>query len=567
MWNPFLILFFSGPLWHLVWAETVEDIEETEDTAVDLLLTADDLLTGADDLQLAADDLLLTEADTADELLLNEAVELLQIDIVQRLEESLRLTETSLKEREREIFFTKAELERTKTRLEEKLEKSWTLVKFMLKVVKKSQGAAKAREELMVTQATMLKQLKVEVVECKANIADSLKLVTDSQEVIRGQRETIEDLKSIVLEESSLNATYQEIMEANSLKTNCDVPSYMEDITNALSTQEKEIELLKQTVASQANVVDLLTGISKGVVQGAAIVSGGEARNWEVLEQCQDVLEKQSSGLDMLKTLASERVTRDNSLRFRQDRDGHIVSASFCQCIPDPSYPQRTGSEVSLNLVATREDLTTWMGTPDTWSPMWSAWQSKDCDLVTLSNGTKIWRGEGGWSRKRLKDLSARSWEEEVEEVACPNTVLHARCFEYHELNWSQRRTWEGSHQFSCDGSTARTRDWKGPGWYRITGQAGAKLIESPVEDFHCGTRYGGWMSGGHPTFDQGEVSRTINFNDSSSTNQAKVINCGTYYRASLKKRSLVIPALLEALGCSKGMNISQKHCQSSFFG
>ena len=39
------------------------------------------------------------------------------------------------------------------------------------------------------------------------------------------------------------------------------------------------------------------------------------------------------------------------------------------------------------------------------------------------------------------------------------------------------------------------------------------------------------------------------------------------WYRVSLKKRSLVIPALLEALGCSKGMNISQKHCQSSFFG
>ena len=39
-----------------------------------------------------------------------------------------------------------------------------------------------------------------------------------------------------------------------------------------------------------------------------------------------------------------------------------------------------------------------------------------------------------------------------------------------------------------------------------------------------------------------------------------------TKYRVSLKKRSLVIPARLEALGCSKGLDISQKHCQSSFF-
>ena len=38
-------------------------------------------------------------------------------------------------------------------------------------------------------------------------------------------------------------------------------------------------------------------------------------------------------------------------------------------------------------------------------------------------------------------------------------------------------------------------------------------------------------------------------------------------YRVSLKKGSFGIPAPMEALGCSKGLDISQKHCQSSFFG
>ena len=33
----------------------------------------------------------------------------------------------------------------------------------------------------------------------------------------------------------------------------------------------------------------------------------------------------------------------------------------------------------------------------------------------------------------------------------------------------------------------------------------------------------------------------------------------------SLKKRSLRIPAPMEALGYSKGLDISQKHCQPSF--
>ena len=37
-------------------------------------------------------------------------------------------------------------------------------------------------------------------------------------------------------------------------------------------------------------------------------------------------------------------------------------------------------------------------------------------------------------------------------------------------------------------------------------------------------------------------------------------------YRVSLKKGSFRIPAPMEALGCSKGLDISQKHCQTSFF-
>ena len=36
-------------------------------------------------------------------------------------------------------------------------------------------------------------------------------------------------------------------------------------------------------------------------------------------------------------------------------------------------------------------------------------------------------------------------------------------------------------------------------------------------------------------------------------------------YRVSLKKRSFRIPALMEALGYSKGLDISQKHCQTFF--
>merc|ERR1712012_1325997 len=167
--------------------------------------------------------------------------------------------------------------------------------------------------------------------------------------VIQGQQSTIEDLKSVIIDESSLNAAYQKIRD-----TDCDIPGYFKatftTFTSTMSTQQEEIENLKEAIAGEKTVADLLVGINNTATRGAEIVHT-EQGNWGILEQFQDVLEKQSSSLDLLRTLASERVTRDNSLRFKQDPEGHIVAADFCQCIPDPSELSSPNLEsVSLSL-------------------------------------------------------------------------------------------------------------------------------------------------------------------------------------------------------------------------
>ena len=78
-----------------------------------------------------------------------------------------------------------------------------------------------------------------------------------------------------------------------------------------------------------------------------------------------------------------------------------------------------------------------------------------------------------------------------------------------------------------------KSDDWKGAGWYRITGGAGTKLADFEVANYHCGTVASGWMVGGHPTVFQGEVTRTINFNWVNKgrwKSSVKVINCNTHY-------------------------------------
>jgi len=506
--------------------------------------------------------------------LTEKAVKLLQIENVQRLKKSLLQAETLLKEKDQELEALKIErdqeiktlqvelentksshanqvadlksahdtqmantksrfaeeLEKQRSSLQEEIDKSWTLVDFMMEVVKKSKEAAKTREELVNSQATMLGQLKAEVAECKENIGDSLKMVRDSQKVIQGQQSTIEDLKSVIIDESSLNAAYQKIRD-----TDCDIPGYFKatftTFTTTLSTQQEEIENLKEAIAGENTVADLLVGINNTATRGAEIVHT-EQGNWGILEQFQDVLEKQSSSLDLLRTLASERVTRDNSLRFKQDAEGHIVAADFCQCIPDPS---EHSTPVSLSLTPVN----------NSWAPMWTAWEYDNCEKITLNYGDTVGIGYGSKTRRRLKALDAESWEEDVEEIPCTPAQ---QCLNYKELNSpTRKRTFSTpSNDYHCDNSR-HTRDWKGAGWYRITGGAGTQLADTQVAESHCGAHRTGSLTGGHPSVQQGEVTRTVNFNwngnPAYNKRTIRVINCGPYY----------VYYLVTVAGCNDG--------------
>ena len=125
---------------------------------------------------------------------------------------------------------------------------------------------------------------------------------------------------------------------------------------------------------------------------------------------------------------------------------------------------------------------------------------------------------------------------EEVEEVACPSCAnFNDVCLNYNELNSPTRRSTNAERKpVYCDKRVER--DWKGPGWYRITGEAGSKQVDSEVDKFHCGTPARGWLSvsGGHPTVAEGEVDRIVNFHRSHQVHDwrsnVKVINWNTHY-------------------------------------
>ena len=56
----------------------------------------------------------------------------------------------------------------------------------------------------------------------------------------------------------------------------------------------------------------------------------------------------------------------------------------------------------------------------------------------------------------------------------------------------------------------------------------------SCVSERTCGTHAPGWMSGAHPTVDDGKVTRTVCYGWSGHccrrSNNIEVVNCGLYY-------------------------------------
>ena len=325
----------------------------------------------------------------------DEAVQLLDTHTVERLEKQLLMKESILKEKEGNIEMLKVELESK----QQENENSWKLVSYMMKVISSSKEMYKSKEELLETQAVKIEEMAKQVV-------DLSQMLNSSQLALEAQERTIEELKKLVTEDSKLTDTYRQLKEGNLLQTNCDVPPFLTLMMDSLNSQQEEISELKTVLQEEESGKILLSNITREMSTLNEVKQAADENHEVALGRCQMLLQKQSSGLDLLRTLASYAVSRNNSLRYEEGYTGQLHSAELCQCIPNPPLNQT----VSVALVRNNDAIST----------QWSSWQYDKCEGIHLPNGTKLECGEGMRERRRLKDINANKWEEEVEEEPCP---------------------------------------------------------------------------------------------------------------------------------------------------
>ena len=314
-----------------------------------------------------------------------------------------------MKEKENENELLKLELEKK----QEEMGKSWTLVSYMMKVMSSSREMMKSKEELVVTQAAKIKEMEKQVTDFSQTTEGTVRMMNTSHRVIEAQERTIDELRRIVTDDSKLTDTYRELAAVDLIKTNCDIPPYLSAMADSLNSQQEEISELKAVLQEEDSVKILLSNITQEMVALNEVTQATEG-NQEVLGKCQELLRKQSSGLNILRTLASHTVTRKDSLRYEEDDDGQLLSAELRRQYNLEHPVNQTA--VSITLIRGE----------DTISLEWSSWQG--CRGIRLPNGTNFECGDTGEStkvRRRLKNINLNdTWDEKVDEEACPMSTF-----------------------------------------------------------------------------------------------------------------------------------------------
>ncbi|XP_067037309.1 protein sidekick-2-like isoform X2 [Acropora muricata] len=112
----------------------------------------------------------------------------------------------------------------------------------------------------------------------------------------------------------------------------------------------------------------------------------------------------------------------------------------------------------------------------------------------------------------------------------CGNGLPQApECSNYKFLNESIRAVTYNHRVFhDCDDATKQL------GWYRFGGETGTQMADTCVKQYHCGTRYPGWLSGGHPSVSDGAVLRKVCFTEYTDccyfSGFISVRNCSGFY-------------------------------------
>merc|ERR1719206_858852 len=157
---------------------------------------------------------------------------------------------------------------------------------------------------------------------------------------ITKQEETIEKLEKIIINNQDLTNSYKTLAAKDLTKTS------FSSLMSMVIKQETQIEAQTEYFKNKNEVKEHVMTIQKLMNIFHATVSNNTD---ELLSNYQELLEKQSNSISMLRRVVVNKENSRQGLNYEEDGDGHIVSVSPCSCLPT-SLPH-TGLHVSSSSI------------------------------------------------------------------------------------------------------------------------------------------------------------------------------------------------------------------------
>merc|ERR1712130_157584 len=216
-------------------------------------------------------------------------------------------------------------------------QKGWTCHRLTGECLPDASSQTKSGcNELVRTQAGKIEEMEKQVADFSQMGEGAVKMMITSRSVIEAQERAINELRKIVTEDSKLTDTYRKLKEVNLLKTSCDIPPYLSAMADSLSLQHEEISELKAVLKEENSIRIMLSNITTEMDSLKEAMQAAR-ENQEALDKCQGLLRTQSSGINILRTLASHTVSRNNSLQDEEIEAHHPSPTSPSS--PSPSSP------------------------------------------------------------------------------------------------------------------------------------------------------------------------------------------------------------------------------------
>eukprot|EP00092_Neocalanus_flemingeri_P024374 GFUD01026430.1.p1 GENE.GFUD01026430.1~~GFUD01026430.1.p1 ORF type:complete len:447 (-),score=83.20 GFUD01026430.1:24-1289(-) len=142
-------------------------------------------------------------------------------------------------------------------------------------------------------------------------------------------------LQNIIKIDKNLTRLYDKIDQNNTSKNNCDLTTWMKSLTEAYAEQQEKISELTLFLEGNVSIEDSLKSIETDILN---IRQTDKAEKRTMITKYQELVQKQSKSISMLRKLISYTVNSTSALCYEKDEEGTLLSATTCACIPDPPH-------------------------------------------------------------------------------------------------------------------------------------------------------------------------------------------------------------------------------------